>query len=502
MLVILLFAYTLAYDGAQIVRECEGRHLSDPMSANECSIRELASLSEQQMSVEQYLYIAQRITEGPCKASCNLLVFGVGGDSPLWISANRNGRTLFLEESAKWAKLARERTPDIEVELVKYRTRLRDLSRQADDINSQFHIIGAHQRTRWDVILIDAPTGHAPDTPGRLQAVWFTARNVVRHDQYAEVFIHDYERKGERFMGRSFFSFPFATHPLVISSPTRNQRLAHWKLRRDRDSLARGLARARLQHGFAVVSVVSSPQRGRDSQERQCLLDMQARSQESAVSRGLDPSDYVLVRFESDEDGIEFDPPMGKYTDTYQFASATLLKTKVVLSALRLGFAVLLADVDVWFTRLFSPGEIATFAKSASASRQRFVFQRECNMDCTFQVNTGFYLALPSTHAAATLSAVWETAKIGRVTEQQAWTYRERKEYQGLFDAECKDPLDFFVNDGERPLRLLAAREWANGLVLNRTRGVGAKIVHFNYVVGMCNKLELMRNFVIRDNEV
>lgn len=59
-----------------------------------------------QMTAKEYEYIADIVCS---RNGCNLLVFGVGRDSALWLIANQGGKTVFLEDSDKWLDKAKKR---------------------------------------------------------------------------------------------------------------------------------------------------------------------------------------------------------------------------------------------------------------------------------------------------------------------------------------------------------------------------------------------------------
>ena len=144
------------------------------------------------------------ISTGPCAANCSVLVFGVGGDSPLWASANRHGRTVFIEDSAEWAERVAERSPELEVHLVEYRTRVARLAREVDAFNEKLwqFLPKELEHQPWSVFLIDAPMGFGPDRPGRLQPAWYAYRNIAHHHGLdVDVFLHDFERRGEQVIG-------------------------------------------------------------------------------------------------------------------------------------------------------------------------------------------------------------------------------------------------------------------------------------------------------------
>lgn len=64
------------------------------------------------MSFEQYAYLTALLHRAPGQSS-NFLVWGLGGDSGLWKTVNRRGRTAFLENYPKWMQRVREVMPGV-----------------------------------------------------------------------------------------------------------------------------------------------------------------------------------------------------------------------------------------------------------------------------------------------------------------------------------------------------------------------------------------------------
>ncbi|MEM7015061.1 MAG: hypothetical protein AAF585_26680 [Verrucomicrobiota bacterium] len=139
------------------------------------------------------------------RENCNLLVFGVGNDSGLWMAANRNGgKTVFLENHEGWLETVKKRYPAIDARIVSYKTELRDwrklLNRpedlMMDDLDDEV------RNTNWDVILVDAPMGFKPHHPGRMQSI-YTARQLAKENSH--VYIDDCLRPVEWIYSNRFF---------------------------------------------------------------------------------------------------------------------------------------------------------------------------------------------------------------------------------------------------------------------------------------------------------
>ena len=151
-------------------------------------IRALVESNPGQASFEEYMLVHDLIMS---KAPCNVLVFGVGRDSSLWIHANAGGTTVFLENSPKWTDYAREHAPGGVVHDVRYRT-LRALW-------PLLRFTGRHLYLRdlptdveerdWDVILVDSPNGDAWYQPGRMKSIYTAA--VLGRQAGTDVLVHD-----------------------------------------------------------------------------------------------------------------------------------------------------------------------------------------------------------------------------------------------------------------------------------------------------------------------
>jgi len=180
-----------------------------------------------QMTYEQYSMLSITLfAYGPL----NALIFGAGSDSFIYQWANRNGRTVFLEDSEEWIAIAKklmhekDNVPlgEIEMYLVNYTTDYMEgipilHGRNYTRLN-QFgypkHIVdGANGKMPWDFILVDGPLGHEH---GRFQSIYHAYRLARRklyldsiekkdHSTVVHVFIHDTERWIEENFGNAFF---------------------------------------------------------------------------------------------------------------------------------------------------------------------------------------------------------------------------------------------------------------------------------------------------------
>lgn len=157
-------------------------------------IKSLLDTNPGQMSEAEYMKVLETILK---RAPCKILVFGMGKDSDLWNEANRGGLTVFLEHDPEWLRCLQNA-----VTLhVAYRTSLKDkwnlkpienMPKWIDDI-------------KWDIILVDAPEGYAPDLPGRLSSIKKASALISMN---GVVFVHDMHRENEKDFTKKFLGPP------------------------------------------------------------------------------------------------------------------------------------------------------------------------------------------------------------------------------------------------------------------------------------------------------
>ncbi|RCV05396.1 hypothetical protein SEVIR_1G079400v4 [Setaria viridis] len=179
------------------------------------------------------------------RAPCNLLVFGLGAETPLWRALNHGGRTVFLDENPYYVEHLEGRHPGLEAYDVAYATAVRELpdlldaartARAAEcrpvqnllfsecrlainDLPNQLYDVA------WDVILVDGPRGFTEGSPGRMSAIYSAAVMARTKGAETEVLVHDYEREVERACGREFLCDE--NRVAATSTPS----LAHFRVR-------------------------------------------------------------------------------------------------------------------------------------------------------------------------------------------------------------------------------------------------------------------------------
>ncbi|CAM8972276.1 unnamed protein product [Rhodiola kirilowii] len=158
------------------------------------------------------------------KSPCNFLVFGLGHDSLMWASLNYGGRTVFLDEDEAWIKQIKTKFPMLESYKVTYNTKLTQADnlmqhglvnaacKKVNDVrNSACDLAlkglpGVVYETKWDLIMVDAPTGFREDAPGRMTAIYTAGMMARNRDGGGEtdVFVHDVDRNVEDKFSKAF----------------------------------------------------------------------------------------------------------------------------------------------------------------------------------------------------------------------------------------------------------------------------------------------------------
>lgn len=146
------------------------------------------------MSFEQYWNIASIIEKSK---GCNILIFGLGYDSILWKKINSNGKNVYIEDDVEWIRKFENKNLDIR--MVEYSTLIeQDHDINPDNIKLILKIDNDIKKTKWDIIIVDAPLGHQPPRkwsgPGRMSSLYMTKK---LKNKKTIVIVDDYNRKVE-----------------------------------------------------------------------------------------------------------------------------------------------------------------------------------------------------------------------------------------------------------------------------------------------------------------
>ncbi len=168
----------------------------DPSPAtDDQDLRDLVARNPGQGTFEEYRHLRSVIR---ARAPGQLLVFGVGRDTPCWLAANDGGRTVFVEHEPAWIAATREQVPGVDIVQVSYdtrRTQWRALLERRDRLfmtDLPDRILAAN----WDVIFVDSPQGGSRRRPGRMKSI-YTAAVLARRSTDVDVLVHDCHRTVE-----------------------------------------------------------------------------------------------------------------------------------------------------------------------------------------------------------------------------------------------------------------------------------------------------------------
>jgi glucuronoxylan 4-O-methyltransferase len=159
------------------------------------------------------------------RAPCNLLVFGLGADAPLWTALNHGGRTLFLDADA--ARVASASSPaglDLDAHYIAYQDRATAVSdellalRDSPDCSSPTTkplspddlglspctlaprgLPAAFYEAEWDVIV-----ANAPPAAGAIYAAGVVARARSPRAGETDVVVHGVDSPAEERFARAF----------------------------------------------------------------------------------------------------------------------------------------------------------------------------------------------------------------------------------------------------------------------------------------------------------
>ena len=173
-------------------------------------IKSLVDSNPGQMSFEEYNYIYKLIES---KNGCNLLVFGLGRDSNLWLNANSGGCSVFLEDNKQWIEATKIQmnnlNKQIDIRHITYTDVGYDADRLLDEYNSGINNLKLNlpndvTNTKWDIIIVDAPAGYGKDMPCRMKSI-YESYNLSNDNHDVDVFVHDAQREIEKMYTEYFF---------------------------------------------------------------------------------------------------------------------------------------------------------------------------------------------------------------------------------------------------------------------------------------------------------
>ncbi|XP_058103169.1 glucuronoxylan 4-O-methyltransferase 1 [Magnolia sinica] len=165
------------------------------------------------------------------KAPCNLLVFGLNPQFSLLVALNAGGTTIFLEDDVEKIRATTAKINATQIYKVEHNMeagKAYELLRRARADPTCTPQAGPLQASgcplalallpkvvyerKWDVVLIDGPSGHNMEAPGRMAAI-YSAGVMARTGNAADVLVHDIDRMIEK-----WYSWEFLCDENLVSS--------------------------------------------------------------------------------------------------------------------------------------------------------------------------------------------------------------------------------------------------------------------------------------------
>tara|TARA_X000001382_G_C3121605_1_gene163343 strand:+ start:46 stop:693 length:648 start_codon:yes stop_codon:yes gene_type:complete len=171
-------------------------------------IQYLVNQNPGQMSFDEYVYIYELIKS---KSGCNLLIFGLGRDSELWLDVNKDGKTIFLEDNQSWIDIVKIQMDNLNKQIDIRNITYNNLGYDADRLlteydsgqnNLKLDLPNDIPDIEWDIIIVDAPAGYGLDVPCRMKSIY---ESYNLSNEMTDIIVHDCERKIETMYTNYFF---------------------------------------------------------------------------------------------------------------------------------------------------------------------------------------------------------------------------------------------------------------------------------------------------------
>ncbi len=141
-----------------------------------------------QLCKEEILYMINFVTG----KKYNMLVFGCGADTKIWVSVNK-GKTTFLEHNQNWIDNFKKKDYDIlKVDYTARSQQWRDLLDKPEQLKMELPF--GIKDIAWNIIFVDAPVGNVN---GRMQSIYMASMLASRNCN-THIFVHDCEREIEK----------------------------------------------------------------------------------------------------------------------------------------------------------------------------------------------------------------------------------------------------------------------------------------------------------------
>ncbi|CAN1175271.1 Probable methyltransferase At1g27930 [Linum perenne] len=212
--------------------ESTGCNRSSTSTTNQRKGRSIAS----RLSKKEFKLLSNLVKS---RAPCNLLIFGMGNQHLKLSSLNSGGKTLFLEDDSNKINKLQQKVNSSWTYSVEYPIpaekayQLLKHARESPECgpaaaSSSGLLMNSTCRlalttlprqvyeVRWDVVVVDGPSGDSPEAPGRMSAIYMAGLLARVTDNVTDVVVHDTHRTIEK-----WFSWEFLCKENMVSSKGR-----------------------------------------------------------------------------------------------------------------------------------------------------------------------------------------------------------------------------------------------------------------------------------------
>ncbi|KAL6177637.1 hypothetical protein ACLB2K_049162 [Fragaria x ananassa] len=165
-----------------------GDSCSDPSSCTKFQPEKNSSINATALQKKEYQLLSNLISE---RAPCNLLIFGLEPQYLSLSSINAGGTTIFLEDDATKISAMTSDSNTTRIYKVDYKVPAKEAynllrharetpvcapsSKQLQVSECQLALKNLPQEVyelKWDVVVVDGPSGNKPEAPGRMAAIY------------------------------------------------------------------------------------------------------------------------------------------------------------------------------------------------------------------------------------------------------------------------------------------------------------------------------------------
>ncbi|XP_050376878.1 glucuronoxylan 4-O-methyltransferase 1 [Argentina anserina] len=205
-----------------------GDSCSNSSSSTKFQSKKSSSMSTTALQKKEYQLLSNLISQ---RSPCNLLIFGLEPEYLSLSSINAGGKTIILEDDGTKISTMTSDSNATRIYKVDYEVPAKEAynllkharetpvcapsSKQLQVSKCQLalkHLPQEVYELKWDVVVVDGPSGDKLEAPGRMAAI-YTASMLARNGNTTDVLVHDVDRTIEK-----WFSWEFLCDENLVSS--------------------------------------------------------------------------------------------------------------------------------------------------------------------------------------------------------------------------------------------------------------------------------------------